>query len=148
MGSSAAAGKLLRRSGPHAMRDAAAVESSTNFGVMPSTSSRSAADASRMAAAAAPTAPEPGGGAYGPELVRPGHYFVMGDHRNHSSDSRVWGQVPHELIKGRAFMVLFSTGAALPEGETPGQVTPVSLVRKLFNLVFRARWDRAFTAIR
>ena len=93
-------------------------------------------------------APEPNGRPFGPVLVRPGHYFVMGDHRNSSSDSRVWGQVPHALIKGRAFMILFSTSGRPPAGQDASQVTPASFLKKLFNLVFRARWDRAFTAIR
>lgn len=33
--------------------------------------------------------------------VQPGHYFVMGDNRLRSSDSREFGQVPHELLRGR-----------------------------------------------
>lgn len=33
--------------------------------------------------------------------VRPGHYFVMGDNRLHSSDSREFGQVPFDLIRGK-----------------------------------------------
>ena len=85
---------------------------------------------------------------FGPERVQDGHYFMMGDHRNASSDSREWGPVPERLVKGRAFMILFSTSARVPPGATPGQVTPMSLGRKVFNLVFRARWDRAFTAVR
>ncbi|MDB4324824.1 signal peptidase I [bacterium] len=92
--------------------------------------------------------PEPPHRPFEPLLVEDGHYFMMGDHRNASQDSRAWGQVNKDLIKGRAFMVLFSTNAPPPSNEVPGQVTPTSLVRKLFNLVFRARWDRAFTAIR
>ena len=38
---------------------------------------------------------------YGPRLVDEGYYFVMGDHRNNSSDSRHWGLVPKRYIIGR-----------------------------------------------
>ena len=38
---------------------------------------------------------------WGPVVVRPGYYFVMGDHRNNSSDSRTWGEVPKKYIIGR-----------------------------------------------
>jgi len=45
---------------------------------------------------------------FGPETVQDGHIFVMGDNRDNSSDSRVWGQVPLSLVKGRAMAVWWS----------------------------------------
>ena len=38
---------------------------------------------------------------WGPQMIPDGYYFVMGDHRNNSSDSRHWGMVPKRYIIGR-----------------------------------------------
>jgi signal peptidase I len=40
----------------------------------------------------------------GERVVEPGHYYVMGDNRQQSDDSRHWGTVPHENIVGRVWV--------------------------------------------
>lgn len=58
--------------------------------------------------------------------VRPGHYFMMGDNRDNSSDSRIWGQVPEQDIVGEAVAIwmhwesLFS----IPSFERAGSLHP------------------------
>ncbi len=42
--------------------------------------------------------------------VPPGEYFMMGDNRDQSSDSRYWGFVPDDHIKGRAFLIWMNFG--------------------------------------
>jgi len=39
---------------------------------------------------------------YPPVFVEPGHYYVLGDHRNQSNDSRNWGLVPSRYVYGKA----------------------------------------------
>ena len=46
---------------------------------------------------------------FGPYTVRPGELFMMGDNRDNSNDSRFWGPVKMDLVKGRAMFIYFST---------------------------------------
>lgn len=45
---------------------------------------------------------------FGPTVVPQGSYFVMGDNRDNSEDSRFWGAVPDENVKGRVSFVYWS----------------------------------------
>ena len=49
---------------------------------------------------------------YGPVVVPEGQYFMMGDNRDNSEDSRYWGFMPREYVKGKALFIYFSFGDA------------------------------------
>jgi signal peptidase I len=45
-----------------------------------------------------------------PMMVPPDNYFMMGDNRDNSEDSRYWGFMPRDYVKGKALFVYFSFG--------------------------------------
>ncbi len=80
---------------------------------------------------------------YGPVSVPADHYFVMGDNRDNSQDSRYWGFLPRNYVKGKALMVYWSYEADREDyqrsdlGDQVGGV--VSTVAHFFT---RTRWSR------
>lgn len=54
---------------------------------------------------------------WGPLVVPTGRYFVLGDNRDNSEDSRYWGFVEREMIKGRPWIVYYSS---VPADRTVG----------------------------
>jgi signal peptidase I len=84
----------------------------------------------------------------GPITVKPGHYFMMGDHRNESSDSREWGQVPRALIKGRALLIWWSYNEQTSKAYMDLSERMKSWSDKLLHFFTRSRWKRCFTLIR
>ncbi|HYE86482.1 MAG TPA: signal peptidase I [Vicinamibacterales bacterium] len=68
---------------------------------------------------------------YGPVTVPAGHYFMMGDNRDDSQDSRFWGFLPVNYIKGRALFIYWSFD--VPDDGTSAGFAP--------------RWGRLFHQI-
>lgn len=85
----------------------------------------------------------------GPSVVIPANcYFVMGDHRNNSRDSRVWGCVPRDLIRGRAFMIWYSYPEKSNEYMLQGIEWAKAFSKKLVRALPDSRWRRCFSIIR
>ena len=79
--------------------------------------------------------------------VPAGKYWVMGDHRDRSSDSRVWGYVSRDLIKGRALLIWWSYTEGPNDINLRGMDQLKAIGSKIAHLITRSRWSRCFTLI-
>jgi len=87
---------------------------------------------------------------YGPVTVPAGDYFVMGDNRDNSEDSRYWGFLPRDYIKGKALLVYWSYEAERTDySEDSGLGQQVGRIFSVITHFFtRTRWDRLLHQIR
>jgi signal peptidase I len=80
------------------------------------------------------------------ELVVPAdHYFVMGDNRDNSLDSRYWGFVPRANIVGRPLVIYLSVRGSEPRRSSDKLIHSGQTLAHLLDL---ARWDRMFRLVR
>jgi signal peptidase I len=86
---------------------------------------------------------------YRPTRVPETAYFCMGDNRDNSRDSRSWGFVPRDFVKGRAFMIWWS----YDEDRDAYLKTSVwdriqGMWSKASHFLTKTRWERSFRIIR
>ncbi len=87
---------------------------------------------------------------FGPYIVGEDKYFVLGDNRDDSKDSRFWGTVPFENIRGKAIFVYWSW---TPDPNSPGWGFPyfIDAIQwigyGLYNIPSHIRWDRLGTPL-
>ena len=86
---------------------------------------------------------------FGPIVIPPDRFWAMGDNRDNSYDSRFWGPVPRDNIKGRALLVYWSYEAEPDAAEWRGYADKLTrLAGVALHFFTRTRWDRTFRVVR
>ena len=80
---------------------------------------------------------------YGPVTVPPDQYFMMGDNRDNSADSRYWGFMPRDYVKGKALLIYWSYESEREDYEDESASATVKGLASVFMHFFtKTRWDR------
>jgi signal peptidase I len=85
---------------------------------------------------------------YGPVTIPPDQYFMMGDNRDNSQDSRYWGFLSRDLIKGKALVIYWSFESGREDYQDNSTGAAIRGLGSVFVHFFtRTRWDRMFHQI-
>jgi signal peptidase I len=80
---------------------------------------------------------------YGPVTVPPNQYFMMGDNRDNSLDSRYWGFMPADYVKGKAVFIYWSYESEREDYEDESAGATIKGLASVFMHFFtKTRWDR------
>jgi len=86
---------------------------------------------------------------FGPVTVPADRYFVMGDNRDNSQDSRYWGFLPRDYVKGKALLIYWSYESGREDYIDEGLGASVKRLASVVTHFFtKTRWERLFHQIR
>ena len=86
---------------------------------------------------------------FAPVVVPDDRYFVMGDNRDNSQDSRYWGFLPRDYVKGRALLIYWSYESGREDYVDEGLGATIKRLGSVVMHFFtKTRWERLFHQIR